>query len=58
MTNKWVRINDDDIRSIWECPDCDNYACVGPEEYADIGTPVCSDCECDMEYSHTEINNG
>jgi hypothetical protein len=33
----------------WWCTDCDGCAVVHPDEYAEIGTPYCSDCDQEME---------
>lgn len=52
----WVRQNDDDIRHLWECPDCYDHAYVNPGWYSENGTPVCADCEDDMVYIRTEMN--
>jgi hypothetical protein len=60
---KWVRIADADVQSIWVKDErCKEDGCEGkdkvalpPTFYADSGTPLCSSCDLDMVYSHTEI---
>jgi uncharacterized paraquat-inducible protein A len=53
--SSWKRIHDEKVHHIWECPECENTATVGPEWYQQNGTPVCPHCDCDMEYGHTEV---
>lgn len=53
----WVIVHDTKVRQSWECPDCGRETFVYPYEYEDIGTPICSWCDCDMVYNHTEYNN-
>jgi hypothetical protein len=52
----WIKQNDDNIRHLWECPDCDDHAYVKPWWYSENGTPFCADCENDMEYIRTEMD--
>ena len=52
---QWVVVDDNNIRHLWECPDCDAKAEVHPWYYSERGEPFCSECECDMEYIRTEI---
>ena len=62
----WAIITDDRVRHVWVCPDCGFTASVGPDYYADSGTPMCMatdddfgyECDTDMDYSHTEIYCG
>ena len=56
MTENWKTISDDAVHHIWECPECDNSACVQPWFYSEMGEPFCADCECEMEYIRTEVN--
>lgn len=56
--HNWTLIRDDEVRHIWSCPDCGHVEYIGPEFYADKGTPHCDKCECDYEYMHTEVDNG
>lgn len=68
MTNNWVIVNDRQIRHLWGCPACGTQTYKHPFYYEKHGTPVCMakfadgeaelDCDTDMEYLHTEINNG
>ena len=50
--------NDHDVCHTWQCPDCDEVAEVGPIWYQDNGTPMCVECDQDMDYQFTEIKNG
>ena len=62
----WTIITDDRVRHVWFCPDCGFTDSVGPDYYADSGTPMCMatdddsgyECDADMDYSHTEIYCG
>ena len=54
MAKKWKKIDDNKVRHIWRCPNCETEVQVAPDFYGDAGTPVC-DCECDMEYLRTDI---
>ena len=54
----WKVICDTNIRSYWKCPECNEGVVVYLNEYQDIGTPICSDCDCDMEYIYTEVKLG
>jgi transcription elongation factor Elf1 len=50
-------IDDSKVVNVWVCPDCNAEASVNPDYYQDNGTPVCGECDLDMDYSHTEIND-
>ena len=52
----WRLIDDSKIRDVWYCPDCEDKAYVKPLWYQDNGTPVCADCDNDMNYIGTEMN--
>ena len=52
---KWGRVADYRVRHTWKCPECGEKATVGPDFYAEAGTPVCGECDTDMEYLHTEV---
>ena len=60
---KWVKIADADVRHIWvKDGRCVADGCKGkksvslpPTFYQDSGTPLCSSCDLDLEYSHTEV---
>ena len=56
--NVWTAIDDTNIRHVWRCADCEDEVNVLPWDYADIGTPYCSDCEKDMLYLSTEMKDG
>ncbi len=53
----WTKIDDSMINHRWECPDCDAIADVAPWWYSENGTPMCIECDNDMEYCYTEIKN-
>ena len=53
----WQVIDDTKIRHVWRCEECEDEVNIVPWDYQNIGTPVCADCDDDMIYSHTEINN-
>jgi len=36
-------------KRVWRCPRCDFVAQVSYEEVAEIGTPECPGCNCDMD---------
>lgn len=52
---KWKKISDEKVRTIWECPDCKDKAYVEPDWFQDNGTPMCGECDNDMDYLFTEI---
>ena len=54
----WTIVEDDKILHRWECFECHTIDYVGPDWYAQNGTPYCPECDSDMEYVRTEINNG
>ena len=56
--NHWVTIDDTKIRHVWRCAGCEDEVDVVPWHYQDIGTPYCADCEQDMAYLSTEMNDG
>lgn len=56
MSN-WVIIPDENVNNVWDCEECGDYAIVTPDQYQQVGTPVCADCDCDMTYSHTLIRS-
>lgn len=51
----WVIIEEKRIRHRWECAKCNKVEYVPPWYYSEMGTPVCKDCDEDMEYVHTEL---
>lgn len=54
MKKEWKQIADSRVRHVWACPECKDEDAVAPDFYQDNGTPVCPDCDCDMEYVRTE----
>lgn len=56
--NHWIAIDDTKIRHCWECEVCGEMVFVPPWEYQNIGTPCCADCDEDMSYVRTEMNDG
>jgi formylmethanofuran dehydrogenase subunit E len=54
----WQVIDDTKIRHVWRCADCGEESAVVPWDYMNIGTPYCADCDEDMQYLSTEMNNG
>ena len=48
-------IDDDKVVNVWKCEDCNEKAEIHPDWYQNNGTPVCCECDRDMEYVHTEI---
>ena len=55
LNSGWTEIADATIRHLWACPDCKTKTAVDPDWYQANGTPVCGDCDCDMEYEKTEM---
>ncbi len=53
---KWAKVADENVRHIWVCTDCKakTKAIITPNWYENNGTPVCSCCDRDMTYSHTD----
>ena len=51
------KIADHKVINIWKCPEegCDETAEITPDWYEENGTPICCECDVDMEYDHTEI---
>lgn len=56
--NNWIVIDDEKVCHRWECPECDKPRFIYPWFYSEMGEPVCEECDCDMEYIHTEVNLG
>jgi hypothetical protein len=56
--SKWTVIDDTKLRHYWLCPECNvEEAYVEPWWYEDSGTPMCTECDEDMNYVRTEYNN-
>ena len=51
----WLKIKDMDVIHKWSCDECGSTAFVGPEYYAESGTPVCEECDGAMTYVETRI---
>ena len=51
----WLPVKDDDVRNVWVCPECKDTCEISPDWYQDNGTPMCCECDDDMEYSHTIV---
>ena len=51
----WVEIEDANVRNVWQCDDCSKLTYRTPDTYADIGTPICTDCDIDLSYVLTEV---
>ena len=47
----WADIEDDNIRTVWNCASCDKLTYCAPG----IETPVCS-CGIDLLYVRTEVH--
>ena len=53
-------IEDSKVFTVWKCEDCsgaigENEVEVNVDFFQDNGTPVCSECDCDMSYWYTYI---
>ncbi len=58
----WKKVEDENVRHLWRCNDpceegCDEEVEVTPDWYENNGTPVCSNCDCDMNYLRTEVKS-
>ena len=53
--NKPIIISNKSVESIWKCPDCPETARITPDWHQDNGTPMCIECDVNMEYSHIEL---
>jgi len=51
----WKKIKDSNVEHFWICPTCKDKLSVNPTFYQDNGTPMCTDCDEDMEFLHTKI---
>ena len=54
----WIAIDDTNIRHVWRCAECEDEVNIPPWYYQDSGTPICRDCDEDMQYLSTEMKNG
>lgn len=55
VKEKWETIEDSKVKNVWQCPDCNTFAEITPDWYQNNGTPMCFQCDIDMEYVHTLI---
>lgn len=60
MATNWKKVSDRAVRHHWKCPDpmdegCKEKAIISPDWYENNGTPICIECDCDMEYVKTEV---
>jgi len=52
----WKTIEDENVKHVWQCPNCSKLVEVDPTSYQEVGNPVCSSpCDTEMVYVHTEI---
>ena len=49
-------LDDNKVIMTWGCPLCNEECEVNPTFYQDNGTPMCTDCDEDMEYLHTTLD--
>lgn len=58
----WKKIDDKNIKLVWFCDsDCNesgNRVEISPSFLQENGTPVCDNCDADLEYDHAEILEG
>jgi hypothetical protein len=52
----WADIKDSNVRNVWQCEDCNKLTYCTPDTYADIGTPICTDCDIDLYYVKTQVH--
>lgn len=54
---KWREVPDLSVRHIWACETdgCEEHAIGGPDSFVEVGNPMCSECDEEMVYQHTEI---
>jgi len=58
-SKEFLVVRDTEVKHTWACDlDTCDYGTdtVGPEEYENIGTPVCPECGGDMSYVCTSID--
>jgi hypothetical protein len=51
-----VKIDDGLVEHVWICEECNILEFVHPDFYTESGNPVCTECDEEMEYSHTLVN--
>lgn len=53
----WTKVDDAAVLLVFACPVCGLAEPISPsEEMATNGTPFCTDCECEMDYTHACVN--
>jgi rubrerythrin len=50
MTDKVVKM--DKVYAIWVCPECNLTVKHSYSALAEVGNPICPDCDADMELSN------
>lgn len=50
---EYAVLDDIKIRVCWACPECDESTEWPVWEYQYSGTPMCIECDCDMQYIET-----
>jgi hypothetical protein len=43
-----------DAKTVWKCPKCGDTQEAGPDDMAEVGTPFCAECDCDMAPDNEE----
>lgn len=43
-------------REVWKCPICGQQVSVSQEDFIEVGTPYCSDCDIMMEFFCEDTN--
>jgi hypothetical protein len=51
----WKIIDDNKVRHAWQCTDCSKIVYIDPTFHQTSGNPVCTECDEEMTYIHTEI---
>jgi ABC-type ATPase with predicted acetyltransferase domain len=42
------------VVGVWACKECGFEANLSYEDLADVGNPICPDCDCEMELLRVE----
>ena len=59
MKTTWTKVDDAAVLLVFACPGCGLAATLNPcEGLVTTGTPVCDQCDGDMDYSHACIDYG
>lgn len=53
----WHEIPNNAVRHIWRCDECGAVSTNTPDWYELNGTPVCVECDIDMDYQRTETKH-